>query len=225
MEKSNNEQKIVELGKVIVKELELEPGVDTLSKWMAHYLSELFNKLENAEDSDHKKQIEQECVDVILKLWQNKSSLPVSIDPMKTVKDAISVLDQLKGSEMAFSSLRYMRGKDLSSSFGEFANEIDRSAYQMIKLSIMLSLANKEFINSKKWNTEFRETLSKEESKLIDLLDSYFSRMERIVFTAKEETSIMDMSPSDRKRVFIEELKSLIDQQSNALNRLKNSLA
>ena len=36
MEHLETQQKIIELGKTIVMELKLDPGVDTLSKWMSH---------------------------------------------------------------------------------------------------------------------------------------------------------------------------------------------
>ncbi len=73
MEDSKAHQKIIELGKTIVKELELDPGVDTLAKWMAHYVAE---KIELAEKlSGKKKKLAQEkCFEIILKLWKHRWS-------------------------------------------------------------------------------------------------------------------------------------------------------
>lgn len=75
MEDSKTQKKIIDLGKAFVKELELDPGVDTLSRWMAHYLAEkieLTKKLTGKEKSD----AEKECFETILKLWENRWSAP-----------------------------------------------------------------------------------------------------------------------------------------------------
>lgn len=75
MEDSEASQKIIDLGKSIVKELELDPGVDTLSKWMAHYVGE---KIELAKQltGSKKSKAEKECFEIILKLWENRWSVP-----------------------------------------------------------------------------------------------------------------------------------------------------
>jgi hypothetical protein len=40
MENLEPQEKVINLGKLFVQELKLEPGVDTFSRWMAHYLAE-----------------------------------------------------------------------------------------------------------------------------------------------------------------------------------------
>lgn len=62
-----NSTKIIKLGKKIVDELLLSEGVDTLSKWMAHYIAELIEKAKNAE-AEEKEKYEKECFETILKL-------------------------------------------------------------------------------------------------------------------------------------------------------------
>ena len=71
MENSKANQKIIDLGKIIVKELKLDPGVDTLAKWMAHYVAE---KIELAEKltGNKKKNAQRECFEIILKLWEHR---------------------------------------------------------------------------------------------------------------------------------------------------------
>lgn len=39
MEKSEVYQNAINLGKLLINELQLEPSVDTLGRWMAHYLA------------------------------------------------------------------------------------------------------------------------------------------------------------------------------------------
>ena len=37
---------VLDLGRALVEELGLDPGVDTLSRWMAHYIAELIEDAE-----------------------------------------------------------------------------------------------------------------------------------------------------------------------------------
>ncbi len=69
---SEMKEQVISLGKALVKELELEPGVDTLARWMAHYIAEQIAIAENATD-DKKVEAESRCFETILKLWQHRS--------------------------------------------------------------------------------------------------------------------------------------------------------
>ena len=40
MENSEIQKRIINLGKALVEEIGLDPGVDTLARWMAHYIAE-----------------------------------------------------------------------------------------------------------------------------------------------------------------------------------------
>lgn len=73
MENSKAQQKIIDLGRIIVSELEQDPGVDTLAKWMAHYVAE---KIELAErlSGKERKIAQKECFETILKLWEHRWS-------------------------------------------------------------------------------------------------------------------------------------------------------
>lgn len=75
MEDLEAQNKIIELGKKIVRELKLDPGVDTLSKWMAHYLAE---KITFSENLIGRKKIdsEKECCEIILKIWEYRWTIP-----------------------------------------------------------------------------------------------------------------------------------------------------
>ncbi|WP_268125462.1 hypothetical protein [Roseivirga pacifica] len=73
MEDSRASKEIIDLGKTIVKELNLEPGVDTLARWMSHYIAEKITQVEEF-TGKAKEQAEKECFDTILKLWEHRSS-------------------------------------------------------------------------------------------------------------------------------------------------------
>lgn len=94
METLQLQQKVLNLGKLFVKELKLEPGVDTFSRWMAHYLAEKISFAERSEGKE-KEMAEKECFDVILKLWEHRHSLPSGRRPFQSFEPILDTLSQL----------------------------------------------------------------------------------------------------------------------------------
>jgi predicted glycoside hydrolase/deacetylase ChbG (UPF0249 family) len=82
------------LGKALIEELDLEPGVDTLSRWMAHYIAELLAKLENVK-GDEKAQVQQHCFEIILTLWQHRSSYRDGHRPFENFEPIFKSLEAL----------------------------------------------------------------------------------------------------------------------------------
>lgn len=75
-------------------ELELDESVNTLSRWMAHYLAELISATETA-SADKKQELEQRCADTIMKLWANRDTFPDGIRPFKNFEPIFRVLEKL----------------------------------------------------------------------------------------------------------------------------------
>lgn len=82
------------LGKALVKELGLEPGGDTLSRWMAHYIAEQIVIAKKAK-GDAKSNAEQRCFETILKLWQHRSHLPAGKRPFESFDPIFRALERL----------------------------------------------------------------------------------------------------------------------------------
>lgn len=59
MENSELQEQIINLGKLLVQELKLDPGSDTFSKWMAHYIAEKMKTAEQAMYDQDKKEAEK----------------------------------------------------------------------------------------------------------------------------------------------------------------------
>jgi len=95
MEKSETQQRIINLGKKIVKELGLDPGVDTLSRWMAHYIAEQLEAAESAVADEEKVEIKQRCFETILKLWQHRSAMPSGSRPFENFEPIFRALENL----------------------------------------------------------------------------------------------------------------------------------
>ena len=96
---------VLALGKKLVDELGLDQSVDTLSRWMAHYIAEKMEDAEaaTAEARDRKM---SECGDVILKLWAHRSEVPNGQRPFEEFGSIFRVLQSL---DLDDSTPRYFR--------------------------------------------------------------------------------------------------------------------
>lgn len=94
MASSEMQRRIINLGKALVEELGLNPGVDTLARWMAHYVAEQMTIAGNA-TGDDKIRAEQHCFEIILKLWEHRSSLPNGRRPFESFEPIFRALEKL----------------------------------------------------------------------------------------------------------------------------------
>lgn len=162
MEQSEAQERILNLGKLFVKELNLEPGVDTLSRWMAHYLAEMITIVEESNGED-KNAAEKECFDVILKLWEHRQSLPSGRRPFQNFEPILEYLsnlnpeiehpfffngfDNLKLSQIEISNLDYKSVKE----WINLAKEIDISARTWIEYALSQATNYAKNEKTKEW--------------------------------------------------------------------------
>jgi hypothetical protein len=95
MDNSEQSEKILDLGRLLVKELGLDPGVDTLGRWMAHYIAEKIHRVEKLPRGKKKAEAERECCDLILKIWEHRSQLPNGKRPFESFEPILKVLEGL----------------------------------------------------------------------------------------------------------------------------------
>ncbi len=95
MEKSEQQKAVLELGKLLVKELGLSKGVDTLSRWMAHYIAEKIKHSELLPDGVKKKNAEKECFSLILDLWKHRWHYKSQSQPLRDFNNIYEVLQNL----------------------------------------------------------------------------------------------------------------------------------
>jgi serine/threonine protein kinase len=140
MESSEMQKKVISLGNALVEELGLEPGVDTLSRWLAHYVAEQLACLENAM-GDEKIQVQRRCFETILTLWQHRSSFRNSHRPFENFEAIFKTLDALNP-ENPHSYYRYWNQD----------NETDRAATDedakhWLDMAINIDHAARDWIN------------------------------------------------------------------------------
>lgn len=95
MEQSEQQKAVFELGKLLVKELDLQKSVDTLSRWMAHYIAEKINYAEQLPQGTKKAQAEQECFSLILDLWKHRWHYKSDRQPLRNFNHLYSILEKL----------------------------------------------------------------------------------------------------------------------------------
>ena len=101
MEHSEQHKKIVELGKRIVQELELDQSCDTLGRWMAHHLAQLIAEAEQGpEDAASAAQLE--CRAAIFELWEHILSVPTATRPFRELEPVIETIRALNPDERIY---------------------------------------------------------------------------------------------------------------------------
>ena len=85
---------VLDLGRALVQELGLDPGVDTLSRWMAHYIAELIKAVETAAVEDRPAKLTK-CADTILNLWERRNLLPNGKRPFEDLEPILRTLESL----------------------------------------------------------------------------------------------------------------------------------
>jgi hypothetical protein len=95
MEQSEQQTAVLELGKLLVRELDLETSVDTLSRWMAHYVAEKIKYSESLAEGVKKKNAEKECFSLILDLWKHRWHFKSERRPLRNFDHLFDILEKL----------------------------------------------------------------------------------------------------------------------------------
>lgn len=86
---------IVQLGKKLVEELELNDSVDTLGRWIAHHIAELIYDAENTTEETVRIAKQLEIRDSIWAFWANRYELPFGNKPFKELEPILRALESL----------------------------------------------------------------------------------------------------------------------------------
>lgn len=94
MDSSERCDDILALGRKLVDELGLESSVDTLGRWMAHYIADLIVKSEGAA-GEEKELADKKCFDAILTLWEHRAELPNGKRPFEELEPVVRTIESL----------------------------------------------------------------------------------------------------------------------------------
>lgn len=138
MESLDRSKAVIALGKRIVAGLKL--GDDVTAQWMAHLVAEKISAAEHASETAQDAVV-VECVDVILKLWAHRYTLPPYMRPLRELDPLLRTLNSLGVNEK--DQLRFFARPPSSEELDgatedekklfEFAIGIDQVARELIR--------------------------------------------------------------------------------------------
>lgn len=192
---------VLELGRTIVRQLELSQRGNVLARWMAHHLAELINATENSERAA-KQDAEDRAVELILKLWASRRDLPVPADPLSEYRDVITVLDRMLPSANPW--LRFRR----PSSEDELLHDMFDTMAQLIMSGLLLTRA----AEMRAIADIERKALSKEETFLLDTLDRWH-RFSAVPPPGKIELGFISAKMRNDETETVGETKTLLHEE------------
>lgn len=150
MESLDRSKAVIELGKRIVVGLTL--GDDVTAQWMAHLVAEKISAAEGASETARDSAV-AECVDVILKLWAHRYTLPPYMRPLRELDPLLRTLNSLgvnEADELRFlarppSSEELEGATEDEKKLFEFAIGIDHAGRELIRYA--LSVASERSVN------------------------------------------------------------------------------
>ncbi len=213
-------ERIISLGKTIVQELKIEPGVDTLSRWMAHYVAELIVKAEKA-PREEKAEFEKECFETILKVWKRRSSFPNGRRPFEEFEpifDTLEYLSKETGNSFRSQLPDFMREDDFEENnevYSWLRKTVDASDFMKRLQRFCLSEAYYGADNerTKKWLEHVKDPDLYEDTKALFELKWYSKE-----FYEMSE----DEQQKEKNRRGLNSFLSGIKKEIGSLNEIKN---
>lgn len=216
------ENQILELGNKIVKELDLSKSVDTLGKWMAQYTAELIHKIEICENEENKEALQKECSELILKLWKNKKFLPID-QPLSNLKPLIKILEGLNSKRFHFTSFSPKEDDKKNIEWYDLAMTIKNNTIDILQIIVLANSAN-EILEHRKKNDQNQLLLSKVESNIISLLESNLENS-KTIFGNDQEIEYEKLKGDEAKKIVLDKLDALLDEQKKSLAQLRMKLS
>jgi len=203
------------LGERIVRELQIQPH-DTLSRWLAHHISELILDEKNENDFD-RSGIQSQIFETIMKLWEHRQSLPGNAYPLKHLD---SILEKMKLLDTAWPSQHQ-------------TSQLDDSLVSVLDLQRSLLMHFTVFELSEKTDKVRYEGadsfLDAEELKILEIVNKWLktigvpNEIPEIIINAgegKENTLEIGTEEERSKALLIQKIEKTI----TALNSLKENL-
>jgi len=220
MEQSkHSEEEILKLGKKLIKELELVYTVNTLARWLAHYLAELMSNIDKCESEEEKNNLQRECCDIILEIWGKRERIPIE-KPTERLKPIIDVISLLKKNEHPFirhSFLDKRNGlKNSKSSWLSFLEIVKNNSERIYRKSLISMISEELLEKDKEWIEEHGSFLSDDEKSVVEYIDS----IKEITISFQDDPK-KESSEKEKMVNLFNELEEKIDEQKNELLNLK----
>ena len=208
----------MKLGQKIVDELGLDQTVDTLGRWMAHYIAEKIGDVETATGEERTQKM-SECRDAILKLWSHRNELPNGKRPFEGFEPIFRALQSLDPDDTPPRYFRQVRSAADENDEGSqttqwlgIASGLDYTARILIRYCITVAAQDAVDI-SRDW-VALAGAIAKEED--IDI---------KIVrFVIANADALNSENPDDRGKKKIEDLLKRLEGFSHIATALSTHL-
>lgn len=214
-------EKVIALGKKIVEELSLEQGTDTLGRWMAHYVAELIDAAESITDPILRGEAREKCCEVIIKLWDHRSSLPRGSRPLSNLDGVLEAINNIRTKKNPWTVLSVEDVKRIGGEWMGFAKAVEDAGLRICRIAVLTAVAEASFGKEQRWLQEHRDLLSKKEIEIIEALDGWLS-LEQLWRSGEDKVSIADMAPSERNKQIIGEIRKLVEEINASFNSIRN---
>lgn len=218
----HSEEEILKLGEKLIEELNLEYSVNTLARWLAHYIAELMHEIENSGSKVKQAKLKQECCDSILKIWKEQETLPIQ-KPLERLKPIIHVLELLKKREhplITFSAFNDKISTTVGkSSWEKFLEAVCDNSDRIFRKSLSAMLDDKVLKKDREWIKNHGNLISKEEKEIFKLLET----IQEIELEFVEDDG-RELSESEKKQKLFSDLENLIAEQKQLLLALKQEI-
>lgn len=217
---SNHCDGVIALGRRLVEELDMEPGVDTLGRWMAHYIAELIEDAEQTADVAERQIAQERCCTAILRLWEHRSTLPRGARPLANLQKILDAIIDLRERKPVVVDLFVGGHRDGSDPLVQLAISAEEIGTKISRIALLTAIAEAQFGREKRWVDENGSMLSEEEKNLITYLDDWLGL--RIPWqTNARSASVASLVPEERTGLVIDEIAASLQVLHRTFDRLK----
>lgn len=217
MAKSKTKPDVLGLGIEIVKQLGEVAEDDLLAAWMAEYLGEKISKAKQLRGMQ-RKVLEDECADLILKLWSHRHQLPNGARPLESFEPIFLTLKELSQEGPRYSLLRNQPPVDRKSEVAKIMEgilAIDQSASTLIRYFFIEAVekipkSDKRWMNirssikSPAWDIDIVRLLIDDAEGMTDNLDKLKIEERKILKDMLDKLNDFDNATASL-RIFLEE--------------------
>jgi len=202
------------LGQRILEELKLEREMDTLARWLAHYLAEKMERIASAPDGLAKDADRRECMDLILNLWGRRQTWPLSA-PLKDVADR---LDELLPSKPRF----FHTKSKTSDPFQELLHGLEEMHHKEIQVCLAAWVAGLNLENDRQYLQNHPEHLNDDELRIIQRLVEIQDHMlspEAHLGGGESCPNFAALSKAEQRKIVRDKLRAIAKSRTLLLGR------
>ena len=178
---SKSPKDVLTLGRVIVRQLELEDRGTVLERWLAHHLAEVIAEADRTVGPS-KAAAETRAVDLILKLWTHRRALPEPVDPLGGYRNAVAVLGRLTAEANPWRNFQH----------SNIYEELLQETFAILSRIVLAGLLLTQISRPRPITAEELEGLEEEEIFLRSKLEEWMSFFSRSQSGGEIDTEVVD---------------------------------